>query len=214
MFPAVSVSRFLTGTSAVWLVVASSFSPAVAAAQAPAAARSAAAGRTTPDGGAIPPEYVIGPGDVLAVRFWRRDDVSSDVVVRPDGRISLLLLDDIQAAGFTPEQLRDHIVEKANTLFEDARVTIVVKEVNSRQVFITGLVARPGPYPLRGGLNVLQLIALAGGLLDFANGDRIAIMRKVNDRPTGLLFNYAEVRSLKHLEQNIELMPGDTIVVP
>jgi polysaccharide export outer membrane protein len=212
MFPAVTLSRFLVGTSVALLVATSPVTGLSVAAQSPAA--SSATSRTSPADFTLPPEYVIGPGDVLAVRFWRREDVSSDVVVRPDGRISLLLLDDIQAAGFTPEQLRDQIVEKANTLFEDARVTIVVKEVNSRQVFITGLVARPGPYPLRGGLNVLQLLSLAGGLLDFANGDHIAIMRKVNGRPTGLLFNYAEVKNLKHLEQNIELLPGDTVVVP
>jgi polysaccharide export outer membrane protein len=166
------------------------------------------------DGAELPPEYVIGPGDVLSVHFWRRNDVSADVVVRPDGKISLLLLDDIPAEGLTPEQLRDRIVEKADKLFEDARVTVVVKEVNSRQVFITGFVAKPGPYPLRRRLTVLQLIAMAGGLLDFANSDRIAIMRTVNGKQIGLLFNYHDVRNLKRLDQNIELKPGDTVVVP
>jgi polysaccharide export outer membrane protein len=163
---------------------------------------------------AVPDDYVIGPGDVLAVRFWRRDDVSSDVLVRPDGKISLLLLDDIQASGLTPEQLRDRITEKANQLFEDARVTIIVKEVNSRQVFITGMVAKPGPYPLRRSLTVLQLIATAGGLLDFADGDHVAIMRTVNGRQIGLHFSYGDVKNLRRLEQNVELQPGDTVVVP
>lgn len=159
-------------------------------------------------------DYVIGPGDVLAVRFWRRDDISADVVVRPDGKISLLLLDDIQAAGLTPEQLRDAIRTKADRFFEDARVTVIVKEVNSRMVYITGLVAHPGPYPLRRSLTVLQLISMAGGLLDFANGDHIGVMRTTQGHQIGLSFNYNEVKNFKHLEQNIELQPGDTVVVP
>jgi polysaccharide export outer membrane protein len=159
-------------------------------------------------------DYLIGPGDVLTVNFWRRADVSSDVTVRPDGKISLLLLDDVDAAGLTPEQLRDKIVEKAAKYFEDARVTVIVKEVNSRNVYITGMVAKPGPYALRHRLTVMQLIALAGGLREFANGNRIAIMRVVNGKETGFQFNYDDARDLKHLEKNIELKPGDTVVVP
>ena len=180
------------------------------------AGQSATKGASTPAAAAadLPPEYEIGSGDVLTVNFWRRTDVSADVTVRPDGKISLLLLDDVQAAGLTPEQLRDKIVEKAAKYFEDARVTVVVKEVNSRNVYITGMVAKPGPYPLRNRLTVMQLIALAGGLKDFANGDRIAIMRVVNGKDVGFHFNYDDARNLKNLDKNIELKPGDTVVVP
>jgi polysaccharide export outer membrane protein len=196
-----------TVTAIAWTIAAGAGAPLIGQTREPAAAATAQPADAAHD-------YVIGAGDVLAVRFWRRDDVSADVVVRPDGKISLLLLDDIPAAGLTPEQLRDRIVQKANLLFEDARVTIVVKEVNSRQVFITGLVARPGPYPLRRNLTILQLIATAGGLLDFANGERIGVVRTVNGRQIGFPFNYKEVNNFKKLEQNIELQPGDTVVVP
>lgn len=198
-------------------VLFAAVAPALAQDQPPAAQTGAAPVAATADppaGAEVAPDFVIGPGDVLAIRFWRREDVSADVVVRPDGKISLLLLDDITAAGLTPEQLRDRIVEKANRLFEDARVTVIVREVNSRQVFITGLVARPGPYPLRRNLTVLQLIAMAGGLLDFAHGEHIGVMRKVNGRQIGLPFNYSDVKNFKRLDQNIELQPGDTVVVP
>jgi polysaccharide export outer membrane protein len=179
-------------------------------------AQTAGQGTGTPAGSGtpLPAEYVIGPGDVLSVSFWRRADVSGDVTVRPDGKISLQLLDDVEAAGFTPEQLRDRILEKAGKFFEDARVTVVVKTVNSRNVYITGMVARPGPYPLLMRLTVVQLIALAGGLREFANADRIAIMRVVNGKETGYYFNYSDIRNLKKLDQNIELKPGDTVVVP
>ena len=162
----------------------------------------------------VPPDYVIGPGDVLIINFWRRADVSGEVTVRPDGRISLPLLDDIDAAGLTPEQLRDRVIAKASKLFEDARPTFVVREVNSRIVYITGLVAKPGPYPLRGPLTVMQLISLAGGLREFADAEKIAIVRRVNGKEVGLRFNYKDVSALKKLEQNIELKPGDTVVVP
>jgi polysaccharide export outer membrane protein len=166
------------------------------------------------DGVAVPADYRIGPGDVLAIRFWRRDEVSADVVVRPDGKISLLLLDDVAAQGLTPEQLRDRIVEKAGTYFEEPRVTVVVKEVNSRTVYITGLVAKPGPYPLRTRMTVMQLIALAGGLLDWADAGRIAVVRTENGRETGFRVNYNDLKNLQRLEQNIVLRPGDTVIVP
>jgi len=123
-----------------------------------ASQKSAASRTQTPE---LSPDYVIGAGDTLAIRFWRHDDVSADVVVRPDGKISLLLLDDVDAAGMTPEQLRDRIREGAERLFENPQVTVIVKEIRSRNVYITGLVAKPGPYPLNGHLRVLQLIAMA-----------------------------------------------------
>ena len=164
----------------------------------------------------LSPDYVIGAGDILAIRFWRHDDVSGDVVVRPDGKISLLLLDDVDAAGLKPEQLRDRIKEAAERLFENPQVTVIVKEIRSRNVYITGLVAKPGPYPLSGHLRVLQLIAMAGGLLEFADGKAIVIMRNEQGRQLGYRFDYEDVSRLRNgrLEQNIELKPGDTVIVP
>ena len=163
----------------------------------------------------VPPGYIIGVNDVLAIRFWRQEDVSGDVMVRPDGKISLLLLNDIDAAGLTPEQLRDRIVTAASQFFEEPHVTVIVKEINSRIVFITGMVAKPGPYPLRGPLTVLQLIATAGGLQEYAHRDQIVIMRTENGKQTRLYFNYEVIgKPGVSLHQNIELQPGDTVLVP
>ena len=100
-----------------------------------------------PAGVATTPDYVIGPEDVLTVIFWREQDLSSEVSVRPDGKISLPLLNEVQASGLTPEQLRTNLTQAANRYVEDPAVTVVVKAVNSRKVFITGQVAKPGPYP-------------------------------------------------------------------
>src|SRR5437667_2537317 len=122
---------------------------------------------------APPTEYVIGPNDTLSVLFWRDKDMSADVVVRPDGNITLPLLNDIQAAGLTPEQLRERILVEARRYIEDPSPTVVVKEINSRRVFITGLVEKPGTYPIAGPTTVLQLIAIAGGLKEYADGNNI-----------------------------------------
>ena len=192
----------------------------VALAQAPSSAaanlKATAAGIKAAAAAPLPSDYRIGSGDVLAIRFWRLNDVSSDVVVRPDGKISLLLLDDVTAAGLTPEQLRDRIQTEAEDLFENPRLTVVVKEINSRNVYITGMVAKPGPYPLEGGLRVLQLIAKAGGLLEFADKDGIVIMRDQGGRQVPFRFSYEAMRQMRQgqLDQNIELLPGDTVIVP
>jgi polysaccharide export outer membrane protein len=162
-----------------------------------------------------PPDYVIGPDDVLEVLYWRDKDVSAEVVVRPDGMISLPLLNDVRAAGLTPEQLRDSITEAAKKFFEvDPTVTVNVKTINSRKVFITGSVAKPGPYPLSAPTTVLQLISMAGGLTEFANQKKISVMRNENGKPVRYPFNYKDVAQGKNLTQNIELKPGDTVIVP
>jgi polysaccharide export outer membrane protein len=161
-----------------------------------------------------PPGYVIGPDDVLQVLYWREKDVSAEVVVRPDGMISLPLLNDVKAAGLTPEQLRDAVNEAAKKFFEDPSVTINIKAINSRKVFITGSVGKPGPYALTAPTSVLQLIAMAGGLSEFAKRNKIAVMRTENGKPVRLPFNYDDVAKGKNLKQNIELKPGDTVIVP
>jgi polysaccharide export outer membrane protein len=159
--------------------------------------------------------YVIGPDDVLSIVFWRDKDMSCDVVVRPDGRISLPLVNDIQAGGLTPAQLREAVNIEARRFVEEPSVTVVVKQINSRKLFITGQVEKPGPYPMSGPTTVLQLISMAGGLREFAEGKRILIMRTDKaGKQTGHVFNYRQVMSGKNLEQNIELQPGDTVVVP
>lgn len=161
-----------------------------------------------------PSDYVIGPDDVLAVVFWGEKDMSAEVLVRPDGRISIPLLNDIVAAGLTPDQLRQKLNAAAQRYVEDPMVTVVVKQINSRRVFITGQVAKPGPYPLTGPTTILQLISTAGGLLEYADSKNVIVMRTENGRPVSYNFNYKEVVQRRNLKQNIELRPGDTVIVP
>ena len=180
--------------------------------QAPPASLGAAtppAAYTTPPG-----DYVIGVDDVLVIMFWRDKDMSSEVVVRPDGRITLPLINDIVAVGLTPDQLREGVIKEASRFVEEPSPNIVVKTINSRKVFITGEVARPGPYGLSGPTTVLQLIAMAGGLREYARKGDIVIMRSEAGKVSTFLFDYGAVIKLKKLQQNILLKPGDTIVVP
>jgi polysaccharide export outer membrane protein len=167
-----------------------------------------------PAGAVIPPGYVIGAEDILSIVFWRDKEMSADVGVRPDGKISLPLLNDVEAAGLTPEQLRERLTEAAGRLVEDPNVSVIVKIINSRKVFVTGQVGKPGPYPLSAPTTVLQLLATAGGVLEYAKLKDIRIMRTENGKPVSFKFNYKDVMEGKNLKQNIELKPGDTVIVP
>jgi polysaccharide export outer membrane protein len=162
----------------------------------------------------LPMDYVIGAEDVLGIMFWREQEMSGDVTVRPDGKISLPLLGDIIAAGTRPDALRDEITQAASKYLTDVNVTVVVRQINSRKVFITGQVTTPGAYPLTGPRTVMQLIALAGGLSEYADGEGISIMRQEQGKTRSMKFNYREVSKGKKLEQNVMLQPGDTVVVP
>jgi polysaccharide export outer membrane protein len=162
----------------------------------------------------LPAGYVIGPDDVLKVVFWRENDLSADVVVRPDGKISLPLLNDVEAAGHTPDELRMIVTDRAKRFVEQPNVSVVVQTINSRKVFITGNVVRPGNYPLSGPMTVLQVIALAGGVTEFADAKNVQVMRTEAGRSRAFKFNYKDVSKGKRLDQNIALMPGDTVVVP
>src|SRR5919112_3815723 len=140
-----------------------------------------------------PPGYVIGPEDVLTILFWRDKDMSGDFIVRPDGKISTPLLNDVQAAGLTPDELRVRINEEASHYVEDPNATVVVKQINSRKVFITGEVEKPGVYALTGPMTVLQLVANAGGFKEYAKRGHIVIMRNEAGRQAQLKFDYNEV---------------------
>jgi polysaccharide export outer membrane protein len=163
---------------------------------------------------APPPGYLIGANDVLSILFWREKDLTVDVTVRPDGRISLPLLNDVEAAGLTPEELRVKIQDQAQAYVQDPNVTVLVKQINSRKVFITGRIPKPGPYNLTGPMTVLQLISEAGGVQEYADTSKIVVVRTENGKPVRYPFNYKWVLAGKNLRQNIELKPGDTIVVP
>ena len=204
----------LLGTAAVPHAQQSAPADRLKLGQAQATSPAALPPETAPSGVELAPDYVIGPDDVLAIVFWREKELSGEVTVRPDGRISLPLLNDISAAGLTPDQLRDRVLQRAATLVEDPQATIVVKSVNSRKVFITGMVEKPGSYPLTNRTTVLQLIATAGGLREFAKSGDIVMIRNEHGRETRFRFDYKQVVKGKRLEQNLELKPGDTVVVP
>ena len=185
----------------------------LAQAQAPAATPAASASARAAEV-VVPPGYVIGPDDLLSIVYWKDKDMSADAKVRPDGRIALPLINEVVAAGLTPAQLHAKLTEESKKYMEDANITVVVREINSRRAFITGEVNKPGPYPLTAPTTVLQLISLAGGLREYADAKKIVIMRSENGRQISLPFNYKEVASGKKLQQNVELRPGDTVVVP
>jgi polysaccharide biosynthesis/export protein len=170
--------------------------------------------KTVSPGPVTDPVYLIGPEDVLDVTVWKEPDVSRVVPVRPDGRISLPLINDIEAAGLTPEQLAAMVAEKLRKFVNEPRVTVIVTAINSQRVFVVGEILRAGAFPLLPGMTVLQALAAAGGFTTFADVKKIHVMRMRDGKHVELPFNYREVLKGDKPEQNINLEPGDTIVVP
>lgn len=160
------------------------------------------------------PNYLIGPEDELIVTVWREPDISRTVPVRPDGRISLPLLNDVQASGLTPMQLSSEITSRLSKFISAPQVTVIVTKVNTQRIFVIGEVGRPGAYPLVPGMSVLEAISSAGGLTPFAKQTKISILRMENGKPNRFLVNYKEVLGGRRPEQNVSLKPGDTVVVP
>jgi polysaccharide export outer membrane protein len=167
-----------------------------------------------PAGVTPPADYTIGADDVLEVIVWREKDLSAEVKVRPDGKVSLPLVNDIQAGGLTPEAFRTAVTTAVTKFVEAPSVTVIVKQINSRLVFVMGEVVKPGTYPLTAPTTVLQLLAQAGGPTPFAKTDEIGVMRTVDGKTTRHLFNYKEVARGRKIEQNIVLRPGDTVIIP
>lgn len=158
-------------------------------------------------------DYVIGADDTLHISVWKEPDLSETLPVRPDGKISMPLLNDVTAAGLTPVQLKDSITEKLKKFISDPRVTVVVTAMNSRRVFVTGEVVHSGPMPLLPHMTMLQALSQAG-FTQFANVKGIYLLRTENGKQEKLPFNYKDVVKGNHPEQNIVLKPGDTLVVP
>lgn len=158
-------------------------------------------------------DYVIGADDTLHISVWKEPDLTETLPVRPDGKISMPLLNDVTAAGLTPLELRDTITERLKKYIADPRVTVVVTGMNSRRVFATGEVTHTGPMTLLPHMTMLQALAQAG-FTQFANPKAIYLLRTENGKQQRIPFNYKEVVKGNHPEQNIELKPGDTIVVP
>jgi polysaccharide export outer membrane protein len=193
--------------------------PAVLATPAPASPPAASAPALEPDSN----EYRIGPEDMLQIVVWQNVELSRVLPVRPDGKISLPLVNDVQAAGLTPMQLRDSLKEKLAQYVPAAEISVIVGEVQSFNVSLIGKVQRANRYKLKGPTTVLDLLALAGGFAEFADSDRIVVLRPepfvVQGRRTGqtfkrIPFNYKKVVSAGGESDNVLLQPGDIVVVP
>jgi polysaccharide biosynthesis/export protein len=159
-------------------------------------------------------EYKIGPQDVLRIDVWKEPEISRTAPVRPDGRISLPLVNDVQAAGLTSTQLAAVIADGLKKYITNPQVTVGVTEINSRRVYVTGEVSRPGAFPLLPNMTVLQALSSSGGFSQFAKLKGIYVLRTENGKQVKHPFNYKEVVSGKKPELNILLQPGDVIVVP
>lgn len=207
---------YMQMVASAWLWVAAA-SPAAQATNATATPQTNRTAPTAPAAAPaldVPADFVIGPGDVLGILFWREADVSGDVTVRPDGRISLPVIGVMQAAGLRPEALQEAVQKAATQFFTEPNVTVVVRTINSRKIFVTGRVTTPGAHVLVAPLTVLQAISLAGGLTEYADAKNITILRNENGQSKVFKFNYRDVSRGKGLEQNIQLQPGDTVVAP
>jgi len=179
-----------------------------------APARAATEQTATPKAATDDPSYEIGAEDQLSISVWKEPDITRVVPVRPDGKISLPLINDVQAAGLTPMQLAMSISEKLKKFIADPQVTVIVMAINSRRYYIVGEMTRTGAFPLLPHTTVLQALASAGGFTQFANLKGIYALRIVDGKSVKFPFNYKDVIKGAHTEQNIELKPGDTIVVP
>jgi polysaccharide export outer membrane protein len=158
-------------------------------------------------------EYQIGPEDVLDISVWKNPELSRKVPVRPDGRISLPLVNDILAAGLTPTELRQQIATKLAEFVPTPEVSVVVSEVQSAKVAVVGAVKTPGRFTLRSPATVLECLALAQGLTEFASKDKIVVLRLNGSTTTRIPFNYSKVASGSE-QDNFFVKPGDIIVVP
>jgi polysaccharide export outer membrane protein len=181
-------------------------SPAPPSPAAPAQSQAAA-------GVPLPADYVIGADDMLDVVFWTAKEMSHQVLVRPDGKISLPLIGDITAAGLTPVRLAVSLKKAAEQFVRDGDVTVIVTEIHSRKVYVVGEVSKPGTITLGSEMTVLQALGEAGGFLEGASKGNVTIVRNEAGGARRFTFNYNDVVRGKNVQQNIKLLPGDTILV-
>ena len=158
--------------------------------------------------------YKIGAQDILKIDVWKEPDITRQVTVRPDGKISLPLLDEVQAVGFTPMELAKAIREGLKRFINDPQVTVTVTEFNSRRVYVTGEVMHTGALAMLPNMTVLQALSSSGGFTQFANTKKIYILRMDNGKQLRLPVNYKEIVTGRRPEENVVLQAGDTIVVP
>jgi polysaccharide biosynthesis/export protein len=162
----------------------------------------------------VPYEYRIGAGDALEISVWKEPEASAKVMVRPDGVISTPLIKEIQVAGLTPKQVETLITERLVKVIQEPEVTVIVVGMNSKKIYAIGAVKREGPILYTYSMTVMQAISEAGGLTDYAKRNKISVLRNENGKETTFPFRYDEVIKGKHMELNILLLPGDTLVVP
>lgn len=166
------------------------------------------------EGNVVDAEYLLGPEDVLEISVWKEENLQREVLVRPDGKISFPLVGDIQAEGKTPEQLRHEIATWLRKYIPDPVVTVLVKKIASYKIYVLGQINKPGQYTVGIYLDVMQALALAGGLNAFAAENDIQILRRRGDQDKVIPFRYSEVKKGRNMAQNIILKSGDVVVVP
>ncbi|MEW6323794.1 MAG: polysaccharide biosynthesis/export family protein [Nitrospirota bacterium] len=164
----------------------------------------------------VPTDYIIGAGDVLEILVWKNTDISRTVTVRPDGKISLPLLNDVQAAGLTPMALKEQIAQELKKFKELPEVSVIVTDTKSQVVYLMGQVTNPGPYPLTPNTTILQVIAQGGGFTPFAARDSIVVIRRGENggKEQRIRVNYNSILAGRVSVSDIALHAGDTIVVP
>jgi len=166
---------------------------------------------------ALPPDaegYRLQPGDLLQVNVWKETELQSEVLIRPDGGISFALAGDLKAAGLTTDELRQALEMRVRKLVPDAVVTVLLKSPNGNRVFVIGKVNHPGDFPLLRPIDVLQAISMAGGLTPFASNNQIRVLHRDGSHQNSYRFRYDQVVKGQHLDQNILLQSGDTVIVP
>jgi polysaccharide export outer membrane protein len=180
---------------------------------APAAGAPQAASASLAEAGETGVEYRINPGDTLQVVVWREPELTRDLGVRIDGRITMPLIGDVDAGGRAPQDLSRELTSRLSRFIEAPVVSVAVSQTNSLRVFVIGQVRTPGGFPLTSRITVLQALALAGGFVEFAKTDKILVIRE-GSRASAIQVNYKKLESGDDLTQNIALKPGDTVVVP
>lgn len=160
------------------------------------------------------PGYLLGPGDILEVSVWEEEAMFREVKIRPDGKFSFPLIGDIKAHGRSVEQVRIELQERIDEYIPGAPVTVILRNLGYPRIYVVGKVAKPGPFMMDSELTVIQALAMAGGLTTFAGKSNILILRRQGGEQKTLEFNYSDLERGRNLEQNIVLIPGDTVIVP
>jgi polysaccharide biosynthesis/export protein len=158
--------------------------------------------------------YIIGANDLLNIFVWKEPDLTRDVVVMPDGKITFPLIGEIEAQGQSVTGLKNEIANKLKGFISAPEVTVIIKQSNSRKIYTIGKIIKPGPYQLEPGMTIIQALSTAGGFTEWADTKNVLIVRKTGNKEVTHRFNYQDFLSAKDLAQNIVLEPNDTIIVP